>query len=203
MSFRRSTKQLSVLAILRKVDFMVLAVRSAGIQEETDKQFSSVKKFNNDHFIRNVVFSMQGLKSSVSDKSIGSRTNLKAYREYISKENTKFLCIDIDLDSEKVNEEKTDSIYVLYTFGYSLENDVFTKILLLQHLNDLLLNYVGRRKVVQEGDKLFLEFIRSSTIIMSDKFKFGKFRASFVTRLNSDRFVKLDKNGVKILFSRG
>lgn len=198
MSFRRSAKRLSVLAKLRKVDLMVLTEGGVGIQEETDNQFFSDKEIINDRFFWRIIFSKHGFENRIFYKSIGSKTRLKAYAEEISKENIKNLCVAIDSDLDKVNEETTDSIYVLYTYGYSWENDVFTKILLMEHLEDLLLEYVERREVVQEVDKQVLEFIRSSRKIMSDEFKFRKFGVSFVTRLNSDRFVKLDEDGVKI-----
>lgn len=198
MSFRRSAKRLSVLAKLRKVDLMVLTEGGVGIQEETDNKFFSDKEIINDRFFWRIVFSKHGFKNRIFYKAIGSKTRLKEYAEEISKENIKNLCVAIDSDLDKVNEETTDSIYVLYTYGYSWENDVFTRILLLEHLKDLLLEYVEQKEVVLEVDRLVLEFIESSRIIMSDEFKFRKFGVSFVTRLNSNRFVRLDKDGVKI-----
>lgn len=188
MSFRLSAKRVSVLAKLRKVNLMVLTEQGVGIQEETDNQFSTVKEIINDRFSWQAVFSRLCLKIKVFDNSIGSKTNLKAYGENIKK-----FCVAIEFDFEKVNEEKTDSIFVLYTYRHIGENDVFTKVLLLEHLKDLLLDYVERRKVVQEVDKLVLEFLRSLRIIMFYEFNFRKFRVNFVTRLNSDRFVNLDK----------
>jgi len=136
MMFRRTTNGLRSLHRFHGVDVLVLcegghsvSLQDARAGEGTDGTLDALywKK----------IIEMMKLNSSYHTKSIGGKANLKSIAEDIEELGITTITVCIDRDYDLLFSKRIPSKRVVYTFGYSWENDVLSKEVLLYMISFL------------------------------------------------------------------
>ena len=196
MTLRRKARALSVQAKFHRVDLMVLTEGGSSEVAEVDSLYLHKREIVNDTIFWRIVFEKFGFPNSVHYKAMGSKAHLKTYANEIISENINNLCVAMDTDLDDLNGEKIDAVGILYTYGYSWENDVYSKASLKSYLMDMLIEYADHSSALTEIDRLVDNFIMVARDIMVEEYKFRKLGIKFITNLSSERFTRIDSTGV-------
>ena len=125
MTFMRTIPGLDSLYLFKNVDVVVF---TEGGQSSYSEQLStnfSQENFSIDQLFWNSIFQKHSFKKKYCLLSIGSKTSLTEIASAISGSESRTVCVAMDTDLDELDGKKILSPNVLYTYGYSWENDVY------------------------------------------------------------------------------
>ena len=161
MSFTRTSSGLSNLHLFYDSDLIVYT--EGGTQTFTleDIQKGSYSRNSVDIKFWKHVFEINGFEKKVSFRAIGSKTASKSICEKIISGEIHNIIVAKDRDLDEYVDSMFNSPFILYTKGYSWENDVFVKDLTYEQINSMLLTAETPEEVNSIIDKAFNDFKRS------------------------------------------
>ncbi len=128
-------------------------------------------------------------------KSIGSKENVKVIAENISQGATHTIAA-MDRDFDNINEEKLAINNVMYTYGYSWENDAWNEYSIIEYLYQL----IGACRTTLNDEvssiheffeKLFLDL---KTAISTDLVLISRHSESFFDRKSYQKYIQINND---------
>lgn len=197
MRLRRSAKDFSIRARFYKVDVVFLTEGGSPPTDNSSKITFDHEQFDDEVFWKSVL-QRCGFKKRFKCKAVGSKATLKKYNDEINKGRIENLCVAVDTDLDDLYQGKIESAYILYTYGYSWESDIFSKDLLFDYMKNLTSDHGDINDVRDKVKQFYNEFTETACEIMADEFRFRKLGVGFVTKLNWAQYIRNNDDGVKI-----
>ncbi len=165
-TFHRTPSGLSNLAIFLGVDVVVYlegGEKHYALQElETETAASE----NHDTMFWEAVFKVLRPRVKAHFKSIGSKTTVLSVSQLILAGSVRNVVTALDRDLDHARRRKLRHQNILYTYGYSWENDVFTKSNLKTLCERLCLNRTRCIESKKKIDEVFGQFSRAFRIFV-------------------------------------
>lgn len=197
MRLKRSAKDFSKRARFYKVDVVFLTEGGTPPTDNSNTITFEEEKVDDEIFWKSVL-QRCGFKKSFKCKAVGSKATLIKYNDEINKSRIENLCVAVDTDLDDIYQGKIESAYILYTYGYSWESDIFSKEFLFDYLKTLSSDHGEIDDVRDKVKQFYDEFTDTACEIMADEFRFRKLGVGFVTKLNWAQYIRIDDDGVRI-----
>lgn len=195
MTFIRTSSGLSNQHLFHDVDFIVFVEGGKSFtKEEINKGLFNEESI--DVLFWSKIIQKYKQHSKVKFKAIGSKTAvIKVAEDIIANSlTTVYAAMDQEFDRVLGTAYKHDNI--LYTFGYSWENDVWNENVILDIIKSTTAKDIDKKNVIESFDK-FLREIKYSVYV--DGYLFNK-RNSFFPRPNGHlRLVECDVRRIPVL----
>ncbi|MEQ8346756.1 MAG: hypothetical protein RIB84_21050 [Sneathiellaceae bacterium] len=138
MTFVRSPQGLSNLYLFSNVDYVVFTEggpSTFSVHEAARGEFNQAAG-PDVHFWAQVFYhGRRDLRVHV--RGLGSKTTLNEIAKLVESGDASNICVAMDSDYSQIFDEKFKSKYILYTYGYSWENDLFEEELLISVLDSI------------------------------------------------------------------
>jgi hypothetical protein len=189
MSFTRTNSGLSNLARFYGVDLIAFTEGGNNSFSISEVLRGSFNKASVDIKFWSGLFERYNIKKSIHFRALGSKTCSKDLREMISGGAVRNIIVTCDSDLDDYFETKINSPYVLYTYGYSWENDVWHPNFVMEQIKSFMFT---QNLDAQHSEK----FAEAYSALKSDAFRLLKletiFRSSgvrLITDVNGERFL--------------
>lgn len=197
MSFTRTRSGISNLRLFYGADLIVFTEGGA-------KSFSSEEVEKGEHStcsvdikFWNYIFLANNFDRKVKFRAIGSKTVSKSICEKIISNEVNNVAVARDRDLDEHLGLIFDSPFILYTKGYSWENDVFTKELTYEQIESMLFMAEIPEEVWVELDDIYDDFRRIGKSLAKLEIIFRRSGVQFIWSVNGDRFF--DGKKVRLL----
>ncbi len=194
MSFTRTISGLSNLHLFYDSDLIVFTeggTQTFALDEIEEGKYSTnsvdIKFWKN-------IFEINGLEKKVSFRAIGSKTASKSICEKIVNGEIHNTAVAKDRDLDEYVDTMFTSPFILYTKGYSWENDVFVKDLTCEQIKSMLLTAETPEEVNSIIDKTFKDFKRIGKNLAKLEIIFRKNGVKFISDMNGERFFNSKKS---------
>jgi hypothetical protein len=191
MSFTRTNSGISNLRLFYGVDLVMFTEggkNSFSMDEVENGQYNSnsvdIKFWQN-------VLSANGFRQTVKFKAIGSKTASRSICERIISGEINNVAVAKDRDLNHYTDEIIDSPRILYTKGYSWENDVFTKAITLLQIESMIFEAEVSEEIISIVELAYKDFQSYGKHLIKLELIFRKNGIKFITGLNGERFIKL------------
>ena len=189
MSFTRTNSGLSNLALFHGVDLIVF---TEGGEESYSYEDVLASKFNErsvDIKFWSGIFSKHNFEKTVEFRALGSKTCSKTICELLVSNSINNIAVALDSDLDDIIGTKFNSPYILYTQGYSWENDVYHPQLVKEQIESLV--YLQRlpnayTDIINES---YRQFDRLAKRILKLELMFRGVGSKFITDCNGERFI--------------
>lgn len=142
------------------------------------------------------IFDINGLEKKVSFRAIGSKTASKSICEKIVNGEIRNIVVAKDRDLDEYVDTIYTSPFILYTKGYSWENDVFVKDLTYEQIKSMLLTAEVPEDVNFIIDKAFNDFKRIGKNLAKLEIMFRKNGIKFISGMSGERFFDSKKSAL-------
>ncbi|MEW6235792.1 MAG: DUF4435 domain-containing protein [Candidatus Omnitrophota bacterium] len=192
MNFRRTSSGLSNQHLFLNVDTIVFVEGSTSYSK--DDVYNG--KFTTDSFdikFWHELFSIFLKKKKVQFRAIGSKSTLKSIAEDIEKGEITNVYVAMDRDFDILNFRHIQTKGVLYTYGYSWENDVWQPEVVQDVFGTI---YIGilPGEVAERIFTLYKQFVNDINIaVYADAF-LSRFNRSFIPRDKHMRCIKFERD---------
>ncbi len=139
------------------------------------------------------IFEKHNLNKSIKYKPLGSKTSTKKICELIKLKGGSRTVVAIDLDLNDFTGKKFNSPFILYTQGYSWENDVYHPDLIKNFTSKLLLYHSIPKKINDEVDSLYEAFNKKIIKLLKLELFFRNQDISFIKRCACKRYFEAQK----------
>lgn len=129
-----------------------------------------------------------------SIRAIGSKSTLKILCEKIAAGEIRNIVVAMDRDMDYSDEDIYLSPYILYTKGYSWENDAFKKSLTLKQIETMVLSVALPPEARSEIEQAYNKFKRFGRHILKFEFGFRSQGIRFISDVRGDRFYNSKKS---------
>ncbi|WP_233010018.1 hypothetical protein [Rheinheimera faecalis] len=136
----------------------------------------------------NGLFSAAKFNKKVEFRALGSKTASKIIREKIISNSIRNVAVVIDRDLDFIKEPLPDSPFILYTKGYSWENDVYSKDNTIDQLNSFVLEQDLSERIKGEVSLAYDDYMRISRRLLRLEIIFRRQNKRFITELKGERF---------------
>lgn len=196
MSFTRTRSGLSNLHLFYDSDLIVFT--EGGTQTFTLQEIEEGKynTYSVDIKFWKNIFDINGLEKKVSFRAIGSKTASKSICEKIVNDEIHNIVVVKDRDLDEYVDTIYTSPFILYTKGYSWENDVFIKDLTHEQIENMLLTAETPEEVNSIIDKAFNDFKRIGKNLAKLEIMFRKNGIKFISNMNGERFFNAKTHAV-------
>jgi len=190
MSFTRTNSGVSNMRLFYDADIVIYTEggsSSFSISEVEDGKFNS---HSVDIKFWNGVLKANNFNKKVQFKAIGSKTASQAITKKILNGDVKNIAIAKDRDLDQFSQELIDSPFILYTKGYSWENDVFAKELTLAQIESMILEANIPEEVISIVDISYNNFRVVGKSLVKLEILFRSRGVGFICDMNGERFFK-------------
>ena len=194
MAFTRTSSGLQNLHLFHNVDFVVYTEGGASFSFEDVK----LGKFNNesiDSVFWNIIFSNYK-SASIKYKPIGSKSTVLKIAEEIIKNNLQTVYAVMDQEFDMVYQTNLSHPNILYTYGYSWENDVWNKEVIGEIIETLSAKKADTRLISKFYDK-FIKQIKY--FVGADGYLFSKSNSYFPRPKGHMKLVNCDPKKAPLL----
>lgn len=136
MTFLRTNDGLTNRALFSDVDIVIYTEGGRQSYSVSDVDAGKHNEHSLDEEFWDRIFQKHSLKSEYKLLPVGSKKTVKSIAERVLAKKVKFSGVAMDTDFDELDNRKINSPYVLYTYGYSWESDVFELTLLEQFITD-------------------------------------------------------------------
>ncbi|GGK79333.1 hypothetical protein [Amphritea balenae] len=194
MSFTRTSSGLTNNSLFYGVDLIIYTeggnksytadevLRGAGSEQSVDIKFWS-----------NVLVK-HGLTSNIKFKALGSKTCAKEICRLLSEGEIENVAVAVDSDLDDFIGVKIDSPFVLYTKGYSWENDVYRNDLVKDQIESLIFKNGLEERYKYIVDKAFCDLGSKSKTLINVEIMFRLNGVKLITACNGERFFDSRRN---------
>lgn len=189
MAFTRTKSGLSNLAQFHGAD--VILFTEGGVQSFTFEDVCN-GRFNEaaiDIKFWSAILAKHGYDKRVRFRALGSKSASKKICELIVSGQVRNVVVARDSDLDDFLSQKYNSPFILYTRGYSWENDVYEKELVKEQVNSLLMEAELKAEYVQMIDDCFEKFMLKVKNLMKLELIFRTQGKKFITDSNGERFI--------------
>jgi len=144
------------------------------------------------------VFKANNFIKKIQFKAIGSKTAGKIITKKIVNGEIKNTAIAKDRDLDHFTQEIIDSPFILYTKGYSWENDVFQKEITLAQIESMLLEMEMPEEALSIVENTYNNFRVVGKSLIKLEILFRSRGVSFICDLNGERFFKKNNQVIDI-----
>lgn len=189
MSFTRTNSGLSNLILFYDVDFIVFTEGGCKSYSFNDICEGKFNEQSIDIKFWACVFKKYNLNKKVQFRALGSKNSSEKICKLIESNQVRNIIVARDSDLDHFYDCKYKSPYILYTHGYSWENDVFTPELVKEQIKSFLLTAEMPRDTGEMIDKLYTDFYRHAASLLRLELIFRDQGIGFISECNSDRFI--------------
>ncbi|MBB1391877.1 hypothetical protein H5185_21065 [Shewanella sp. SG44-6] len=194
MSFTRTNTGISNLPLFYGAEVIVYTEggnKSFSVQEVEEGKFNTKSV---DIKFWSGVFKSYNYSKKVEFRALGSKTASNAICEkIIAGEVANTIVVkDRDLDFDDVRN--FDSPYILFTKGYSWENDVFTKFSTIEQIESMLLEQSMPDEILQEIEFSYEQFKNLGGRLLRLELIFRESNKKFITNVSGERFFDPKKS---------
>lgn len=189
MSFTRTNSGLSNLALFCGVDLIVFTEGGESSYSYEDVLAGKFNERSVDIKFWSGVFSKHNFEKTIEFRALGSKTCSKAICELLVSNSINNVAVALDSDLDDISGTKFSSPYILYTRGYSWENDVYHPQLVKEQIESLV--YLQRlpndyADIINES---YRKFDRLANRILKLELMFRDIGSKFITDCSGERFV--------------
>ncbi|MEZ8790355.1 hypothetical protein AB6D86_00600 [Vibrio splendidus] len=188
MSFTRTNSGLSNNRLFSGVDIVVYTEGGSKSYSLEDVENG---KFNNqsvDIKFWSGIFKAAGFNKKVKFKALGSKNSSSKIYEKIISGKIKNVAIALDRDMDFILSSPKLSPFVLYTNGYSWENDVYTEKNTLAQINSLLMEQTISEDIKHEVYKAYKDFNHLGRKLIKLECIYRSNNIKFMTDIKGERF---------------
>ncbi len=189
MSFTRTNSGLSNLALFHGVDLIVF---TEGGEDSYSYEDVLAGKFNDrsvDIKFWSGVFSKHNFRKTVEFRALGSKTSSKAICELLESNSINNIAVALDSDLDDIFGAKFTSPCILYTRGYSWENDVYHPQLVKEQIESLIFSAKLPDNYISIIDESYRYFNWYASRLLKLELMFKKAGSKFITDCNGERFI--------------
>ena len=189
MSFTRSNSGLSNMALFHQVDLIVFT--EGGCQSYSFEKVIEGKynDFAVDIKFWSGIFEASNFNKKVQFRGLGSKTATKKICELIVNNKIQNVVVTRDSDLDDFISTKYKSPFILYTKGYSWENDVYHKDIVTEYIKSLLFTQNLNNVYQNVLDSSYKIFQRKSKRLLKAELLFRLNGEKLITDCNGDRFI--------------
>lgn len=107
------------------------------------------------------IFSLFGYSDNIRFKSAGSKRNLIKIADDITNKGARNTIVTMDSDHDSFRNKRIDSPYIIYTYGYSWENDVFDRKSIVSAIRYSYSGYKIDSSIVRRIRDCYVSFLKS------------------------------------------
>lgn len=205
MSFCRSNSGVTNLHLFYDSDVIVFTEggsRSYSVDEVEDGKYSTSAT---DIKFWGSILKTYNYHKKIEFRAIGSKTASKYICEKITNGEVSNIIVTKDRDLDQYLDILVDSPFILYTKGYSWENDVFVKDLIISQIKNMLFEMEISDEIHSIIDAAYDDFRIYGCHLFKLELLFRKNGISFISNLNGERFFnskippRIDREQVKNL----
>ncbi len=189
MAFMRTPSGLSNLAKFYGVDFIVFTEggnTSYSLEDVCNGEFNNSSidiKFWESVFIKHK------LNKKVEFRAIGSKSSSNEICKLIEKDEIKNILVTRDSDLDDFFGLKYRSPYILYTQGYSFENDIYHKELIIEQIECLCSSGETLKRIIGMVDRCYEKFERIAPRLLKIELIFRSNGINLITDCCGERFI--------------
>ncbi len=187
--FRRTTHGLSNLALFYGVDLIFFTEGGDTAFSKQDVMSGSYSEHSDDINFWNKVLQKNNFKKTVQFRAIGSKTAGDEICDLIVMGQVQNICLARDSDLDYFFGRRINSPLVLYTRGYSWENDVYNRYLLRKLLRSTMPASVTFDEIEPIINECYRKFDRNVSRITYAEIMFRKEGKKFITTMAGERFL--------------
>lgn len=188
MSFTRSNSGISNLPLFYGAEIVVYTEggnKSFSIQEVEEGKFNNKSV---DIKFWDGIFKSNTFSKKVEFRALGSKTASKAICDKIMAGDVKNIAVAKDKDFDFLELELFDSPYILYTKGYSWENDVFSELSTTEQVASMLLEQELPEELNDKIKRDYKQFKNLGFRLLRLEIIFRNNNMKFITDVNGERF---------------
>ncbi|THD39462.1 DUF4435 domain-containing protein [Enterobacteriaceae bacterium ML5] len=190
MTFIRTNSGISNLAAFYGVDFIAFTEGGGSSFSMAEVMRGAFNKASVDIKFWSGLFSRYNFDKKVHFRALGSKTCSKELRALILDGSVRNIIVTCDSDLDDYFENKDQSPYILYTYGYSWENDVWHP--------DFVMEQIKSFMFTQElGEEHSENFRKAYATLECDAYRLLKLETIFrtagvslITDVNGERFIR-------------
>lgn len=189
--FTRTVKGLSNLALFYRVDLIVYT--EGGTNQYTLEDICD-EKYNKESIdikFWNVILTTYLTNKKFHFKAVGSKHTAIKICSLIESNHITNSLIAIDSDLDDFFNLKFQSPCILYTQGYSWENDVFSDHIVKKQILSFLLSAEMTPQTEEDIDRYFRIFYRHGLRILKLELIYRKYGTKFITDCAGDKFIEI------------
>jgi hypothetical protein len=193
MSFTRTNSGVSNLHLFYDAEIVIFTeggIKSFSVDEVENNQYSTssidIKFWGN-------VLKANGYNKKIQFRAIGSKTSSKSICEKIISGEVHNIAVAKDRDLDQYIGGLVDSPFILYTKGYSWENDVFTKELTISQVESMVFESEINEEIISIIESSYEDFRLYGKHLIKLEIMFRKNGIKFISDFNGERFFNLSK----------
>lgn len=189
MSFTRTNSGLSNMALFHGVD-MIVFTEGGGISFPFTEVLKG--KFNEisvDIKFWSGIFNTYGFDKKVEFRALGSKTATNKICDLLYEGKINNIVVARDSDLDDFTNNKVDSPFILYTKGYSWENDVYHKELVKDQVNSMIFSANLKAEYIDVIENSYAHFYSQALRLLKLEILFRVNGVKLITDCNGERFV--------------
>ena len=189
MAFTRTSSGLTNLAQFHGVEFIVYTEggdKSYTLEEVINGKFN---KSSIDIKFWSTIFIKHDFNRDFQFRALGSKSVTNNICEMIENGNVRNIIVARDSDLDDFIGEKFFSPYILYTRGYSWENDVYEQELVKQQIHALLMRAELDEEYIRIVDDSYRHFKLNLGRLLRLELIYRMHGMKFITSMNGERFI--------------
>lgn len=166
MSFLRTNSGLSNQAIFRDVDVVVYTEGGNTVFSVQDVAEGHYNKHANDTIFWHGLLKKQQFGNTYTLYPIGSKNTVLEIANRLEQNLIINVVVAMDTDTDDIYKQKLSSPMVLYTYGYSWENDVFSPEVLVNYIEQSILDQSSVATIAQDINEAWSVSVESLIELM-------------------------------------
>jgi len=188
MAFKRTKSGIANQNLFHNVDFVVFVEGGSKSFTKEEVENDNYNNESDDIIFWERIFKKYKTNVSLKFKAVGSKSTALKIAEDIAVNNISTAYVAMDKEFDDILGKEIDSNKILYTYGYSWENDALSKELLKELLEDLTAKSVEDSLIFEPYEKFTKELKLS---VYADGYQFSKYD-SFFPRQGHMRCINCD-----------
>lgn len=203
MKFTRTNNGLSNSALFYSVDYVVYT--EGGEKNFTAEQIEQgqYNQLSPDIKFWNMIFRKYNCVKKLKFKAVGSKSCLRHICEKVESKSVAQTIVALDSDMDDFLTNKYNSIFIIYTKGYSWENDVYHPDLVLDQIKSHVFSQDLSDNDILTFRNIYKNFVRYLPRLLRIELVSRVHGQKLITKYNGERFIKgaanpcLDLNQIK------
>jgi len=193
MLFTRTNSGLSNLHLFYDADMVIFTEGGSTSFSIEDAEDGKHNKHSVDIKFWSHILSSNGYDKKVEFRALGSKTASNSLCEKILTNEIKNAAVARDRDLDEYLGKLMDSPFILYTKGYSWENDVFVKESTIDQVRSMLLSGSVPQEILDAIENAYKEFGIYGRNLAKLEIIFRLNGMPFISDLNGERFFNVKK----------
>jgi len=189
MSFTRTNSGLSNMALFHGVDIIVFTEGGEISYPFIDILKGKFNETSVDIKFWSGIFNTYGFDKEVEFRALGSKTATNKICELLSEGKISNIAVARDSDLDDFIGNKVQCPHILYTKGYSWENDVYQKELVEEQIKSMIFTNKIKNEYVEAIEKSYAEFYKQAFRLLKLEVLFRSSGIRLITDCKGERFI--------------